>query len=401
MPDRGVRSRSRRLRIRILYDGVPIASDEEVDEAKTEDMPMERLILQARNSIFDEELYHELNREARNLTNQGVRCVGDAIILPYEADKQLGIDLVPLGGTDPTISPTMESNANRETPHGDDIIVKSIAISLRILLSYAHHQNLARRSQPPPPIRETKPPRLIYPILKPILEIMRHRSDVQSARTFLENLGKNLLEAKLNFQIEGSKISPGLAKLPSLATSTSTSATKALVNSLITPLRSSIKTHLPSNVTALKLELHTNFLPPTMGTNYQATIISCPPASPLANLPQIMHFSSPSALEDHILHILTLDLLSVISTNPATGSELTIASPHDGQLIRKNRARKTTQTCTILVGKERLSLEWRSVGGGRDFSRALRWGEGKEEGNGGKGLLEVIKEAMNEELKGK
>lgn len=391
-----MRSRSRRLQIRILENGLPIAVDEKAAEVNTEHMPIERLILQARNSIFDEELHHELNREARNLVNQGVRCVNDAITLPCEAEKQIEIDLVPLGDKDLAISQTDASSASRETPQGDDIILKSIAISLRILLSHAHHQILAQRSHPPPPIRGTKPPRPIYPILKPILEILRHRSDVQTTRTFLTNLNKHLSAATLNFDIEESPISPNLTNLPFLAASENTSATEALVKSLITPLHTSTIIHLPSDLTTVKLELHTSFDPPTVGTVYQATILSSPPTSSLPSLPQSMHFSSPSALEDHILHLMKLDIISFISTNLAAESGWTTISSHDGQLFRRDRERRISQTFTIFVEKELVSLECRTVGGGTDHLRTHRWVGGNEGRNEERGLLNVIEEALKE-----
>lgn len=368
--------------------------DERVDVANTDNMPIAKLLLQARNSIFDEELHHELNREARNLVNQGVRCVGDAVILPYEGEKLIEIDLVSLGDTNPAVSHLEFSSSSRKIAQGDDIVLKSVAISLRILLSHAHRQRLMQRSQPPPPIRGTNPPRPIYPIIKPILEILRHRSDVRAARTFLEHLEKHLSAATLNFNMEHFKTSPDLASLPSPATSATTSATEALANFLTASPHTSIVIHLPSNLTALKVEFHTSFVPPTMGTVYQATILSYPPASSLANLPQNIQFPSLSALEEHILHLLMLDIISLISANPATGSGWITISPYDGQLVRKNRERTVGQTFTIVVEKERLSLECRTVGRGTDHLRTVRWGEGEEEGYEKKGLLKVIEDAL-------
>jgi len=394
-PVRDVRSKSRRLRVRIVQQGELIALDEKVEGASTQEISIAQSILQARNSVFDEELHHELHREARNLANQGVRCIGDAVILPYEVDKQIEIDLVPLGGRDLNIPNIDTSNASSKTSQEDGIIVKSISISLRILLSHAHHENLARRSQLPPPIRETKHTRPIYAILKPILEVLRHRYDIQATQTFLENLGKAISAANLNFTIGDSTISPGLASLPFFAISAATPATEALVNSLTAPLKSSITVHFPSNLTILKVELYTNFLPPTMGTDYQVIMISSPPASPLASLPHSMHFPSPAALEDYIFDLLTVDLVSLVSTSPAIGGEWTIISPHDGQLIHRKKGCNVARTFTIDVEKYRLSLKWGKVGEGMDRLSVLRWS--KREVDNGKGLLDAIEEVLERE----
>ncbi|KAL9125354.1 MAG: hypothetical protein Q9175_008090, partial [Cornicularia normoerica] len=149
--DRGLRSSGdQTLRIRILQQGKPIASSTKDSKGTSEDHSVTQEILQARNSIFDEELHLELHREARNLVNQGVRCNGGRVLLPYEKDKQLEIDLVSLEDEDV------------EAPAGDGTIADAIVLSVRILLSHAHRQNLHRRSQIPPPLRETKPARPTY-----------------------------------------------------------------------------------------------------------------------------------------------------------------------------------------------------------------------------------------------
>ena len=391
-PDRGIRAKSRRLRVRILQEGVPIAMEDEISEMRVHDIPIAKSILQARNSILDEELHHELHREARNLANQGVRCVGDAIILPYKEEKQLEIDLVPLNRSEIRVSQADECIATHETTQEDGIILKSISISLRILLSHAHHQNLERRSQPPPPIRETKPVRPMYAILKPVLEIIRHRSDVQDVRIFLGNLCKTLSAAGLSCSIEDLKTSPNLTTLPSLATSAAISATEALVKALTAPLHSSLTMRFPSNLTSLETKIHTSFLPQTMGTDYQVTMLDCPRTSVLLNLPERVTCLSSSALKDHILHILLLDLVSLILAR--FGGEWTITSPHDGYLVHRNKERKGYQAFTFNTEKACLSLEWRKVSDNMEILRNFRWGDGSEVANGEKGILGIIREAL-------
>ena len=391
-PDRGIRAKSQRLRVRILQQGRPITMEDEVGVTEIHDMPIEKSILQARNSIFDEELHHELHREARNLANQRVRCVGAAIILPYEGDKQLEIDLVPVNISDIKILQADQCIAAPETSQEDKIILKSISISLRILLSHAHHQNLNRRSQPPLPMRETLPARPMYAILKPILEIIRHRSDVQAVRTFLENLCKTMSAAGLSFTIGDMKMSPNLITLPSLATSAATSATEALINVLTAPLRSSLKMRFPSDLTSLETQIYTNFLPQTMGTNYQVTMLGYPRTSMLANLPERVACLTSSAFEDHILDMLLLDLVSLI---PARfGGEWTITSPHDGHLLYRNKESRACQAFTIKTWKERLSLQWRKMGDSTEILHTFEWGDGAEVDHGEKGILGVIKEIL-------
>ena len=389
--DRGIKAKSRRLRVRVLQQGMTIAGEKKVDGANAQDMPITKSILQARNSIFDEELHHELHREARNLANQGVRCDGEAIMLPYKEEKKLVIDLVPLGSRDLQASQADASTAAHTTAQEDDVILKSISISLRVLLSHAHHQNLERRSQPPLPVRETKPSRPVFAILKPILEIIRHLSDVQVVRTFLEKQCDQFSAAGLNFHTKDAKTSPSLATLPSIVSS---AATEALVKALTAPLYSSITLQLPSCLTTIEVKIHTDFLPQTMGTDYQVTVHSFPSPSTLPNLPERVTFLTSSAFEDHVLHILLLDLVSFIPAN--IGGEWTITSPHDGYLVHRNKQWKGYQAFTVKAEKEFLSLEWRKVRDNTETLRTFRWGDVTGVGNGEKGMLEVIKEALEE-----
>lgn len=150
--DRGLRfSGDRKLRVQVFQHGRvigcnrlsrPVVGDSE--EAIEEDF-VEDEIRQARDSLFDEELHAELHREARHLINQGVTCIDDVIHMPFELDKSIQIDLV---DSDDPVPIDLEE---------DDIIPNGISITLHILLSHAHHQNLRRRSRPPLPLTEGKP----------------------------------------------------------------------------------------------------------------------------------------------------------------------------------------------------------------------------------------------------
>jgi hypothetical protein len=59
-----------------------------------ESASIENLILQARNSVYEEELFYELSREARQLANQGVRTIEDTIVLSLGDTTQILIDLI-------------------------------------------------------------------------------------------------------------------------------------------------------------------------------------------------------------------------------------------------------------------------------------------------------------------
>ncbi|KAL9032052.1 MAG: hypothetical protein Q9180_006730, partial [Flavoplaca navasiana] len=142
----------KRLRVRLVKDGRVLA--EQPMQPPGDDKTLSERLFRARISLFDEELFHELNREARNLVSQGVHCMSGDVKVPYHDDCQLEISLVDVGMEEPT-------NSSNE----DSTIPAAIAATLRLLLSHAHRQNLQRRSQPPAPITDTPTPRPLYSLL--------------------------------------------------------------------------------------------------------------------------------------------------------------------------------------------------------------------------------------------
>jgi len=353
----------------------PKNKDDIVDDL--EDMPIEQQIFQARNAIFDEELHSELHREARNLVNQGVRCIGEAIQVPYEADKHLEIDLFDRGLVGAS--------------HNNNNIADAIAIALRILLSHAHRQNLHRRSQPPPPITDSKRPRPVYPILKALIENIRHRSDVQSLRERLSDLTATLKQAGLPLDIDHTATTLNIPPSLSLTRKDEALVTDSLLNALTAPLRTSIKMHLPSRQTSLQIDVHTNLLPPTLGTEFRTTMTTSVSNFYMSNLPETLQFSTLTDVEEHITHLLTLDLVKLVTAsdpawevvNPYIGSISWTANDRDGKL--------GSMSLRLSFGAYRaLILEWQSR---KEDEEEVKSGMARWEGDrGGRGLMDVVRE---------
>ncbi|KAL8822989.1 MAG: hypothetical protein Q9191_006290 [Dirinaria sp. TL-2023a] len=371
--DRGPRSSDRTLRVQVVQKGKVLDSSVLLNHAESdiegviEDQPIAKQILQARNSVYDEELHSELLREARTLVNQGVKCAGERIQLPYEGDKWIHIDLV-----DDEDQPNEEARDNSG-------ITNAIAIALRILLSHAHRQNLHRRSQPPPPIIDTKPPRPFYAILKPIIEHMRHRANLQSVTELLVEQTSSFQKAGVPLDVDYPTSILNLPSDLSISKNSYSPASEVLLKALTTPLSSSFNLRLPSHKTSLQIALQTNLYPPSFGTLYHLTITSMPDNWLLARVPQKMELTTLPELEEHILHILTLELVSLVHESDHAWE---IVTPETGSLSRTFASAEgdvSTLSLRINVQRQIISLVWRRRTDGIESSEGHgmeRW-EGK------------------------
>ena len=371
--DRGFRSSGDQiLRVRILQQGKPITSSTNGGKHTSEDDLVTKEILKARNSIFDEELHHEIHREARNLVNQGVRCIGGRVLLPFESDKQIEIDLVSLEDEDP------------EATAGDSTITDAIALSLRILLSHAHRQNLHKRSQIPPPLRETKPPRPFYALLRPIIEHLQHQSQVASLQHFLQNLHDTLSAARLPFSFTPPIPPHNLAATAPTSANPTKSVVETLLQSLTSPLHSTTTLHLPTTATATAtatIDIHTTLLPPHHTTTYTLTTHASPQSTAP---PSPTHLPTLPALTTHLLPTLTLSILEhTTATFPPWHAPPT---PHSSTLSRTKDKSHAAEKASIVLTGESLTLKWCRGAGGE--WRGVSWyadgGQG-DEGGGGRG----------------
>ncbi len=363
--DRGIRSKgNRRLRVRILGQGKSIASNVNHSTGGAEEASVEKEILKARDSLFDEELHHELDREARNLVNQGVRCVDGSILLPYETGKQIEITLVSLDDEPP-----------REAT-SDDPVTDAIAVALRILLSHAHRQNLDNRSKMPLPLREHKPPRPIYALLKPILEYVQHQSYVKSMQTFLDGRKRTLTATGLDLSME---------KTRSLEFHRSMASVDDVLKNLTLPPDTTIRLVLPFEAPTITMRVHTDLQPPHFGTTFQVTIIDPAPNTPMSTLPPHTQLTTLPTLETHISDRLELAILQhLVSAFPKWRT----TSAYDKSIVRSDPKTKDRETVSINLSKEQLGLDYLREGK-QKASANWSW-YGDQPGSMEKGLVEVF-----------
>ncbi|KAL8883049.1 MAG: hypothetical protein Q9192_007472 [Flavoplaca navasiana] len=364
----------KRLSGRLVKDGRVLAMQSM--QPLGDDKTLSERLLRARNSLFDEELFHEINREARNLISQGVHCMGGHVKVPYHDDCQLEIGLVDVGMEEPT-------NPSNE----DSTIPAAIATSLRLLLSHAHRQNLQRRSQPPTPITDTPTARPLYSLLRPILEIIQHQSARNTIQSEFDSLRIALSCADQAFAAAEISSSLGFDR-GSDSFPTATSTAEALVKRLIRPHHSQVTLTL-SNKTAFLLDIHTSVFPPTYGTSFQLTTTSSAPDSAVADMPHIMHFQTIEKLRKHVWNVTSLDIVAALLQSGSVPG-WTQPSRYQAELQRKNVAARTKDRLSMIVDAEGLKATWACI----DKTGSRVWTSALMTEGGALSLIDLIKEQL-------
>lgn len=147
---------------------------------------LESRVLEARNTIFSQELWHELRREARTLAAYDVKPEGSKLTCRVDETSNITLELMPLESC-PAIDDSLPDNSVAET----------ISLSLHILLSYAHRYNELMRIRPVPPHIPRTRGQQVYALLRPVIARMASARSVRSCTEFVGNLTKVLQKAGL------------------------------------------------------------------------------------------------------------------------------------------------------------------------------------------------------------
>lgn len=174
------------LRVRIqdnLTGKIPGTSN--VPRPVAEGAPIESLILEARNTIFAQELWLELNREARTLGAYGVRAKDNTLSLPLSPRETILLDLVRLGSGD-------------EGGEGeDDELAEGISVAFYLFLTLAHRHSHRKRSQVPAPkgTEKSASSAPVYNLMRPFLTRIKHQETISQTHALLDPLCRALKHA--------------------------------------------------------------------------------------------------------------------------------------------------------------------------------------------------------------
>lgn len=328
------------LRVRISENGKITGTSRLPTHTEASNAAIEATIQRARNSLFEEELYHEMSLETRQLLAYGVEY-RDSIVTVNASAKggqkspmKLLIDCIPLDD---------RSTINQD--HTNDELAQNVAEGLRLLLTHEHSMRLHRRTQLPPPLTGQKREKPSPPLLRTLLSIFRHLESVDSLYSYLTTTTKTLESAGLCLQLVTTReVSwARLAESFQNAPRKELSATDQLLDIFSKPFEGRATLSLPTSNSAqpelLTISTRTVIGQPTFGTEHKLTLPSALAAD--LGLFQQQKFSTAEELTPYLdwvisLHIAHRQLMSDFSTRA-------IIKGNDARItIRSKDAKKAT-----------------------------------------------------------
>ncbi|KAL3443781.1 RNA polymerase II mediator complex component SRB4 [Aspergillus insuetus] len=281
---------------------------------------IESRILQARDTLFEEELFHEMMREARILGNQGVTTRQNLVTIPVSEEQEILLDLVDWD-QDHALE---EAGSSSE----QNALADAISHSIRILLTFAHRQNLRRRTQPPPPLAPKRRPTLEYQILRPVMAYLQHKSHIQWLETYIAKLRRVLEAAGIRCDFNATQFS----SIGVLQPSHLVPKVESLVGVFLAPLESTFSGTLITPQSSFRVRIRTNPTIPPVGTFYDISVnlLQFPDVQPLNRV------GLQEEVAQAITHFVMLDIAAAISLQNQEGSGKVpweVAYPHHGELL--------------------------------------------------------------------
>ncbi|CAL5871572.1 uncharacterized protein PFLUO_LOCUS5825 [Penicillium psychrofluorescens] len=351
--DKGlVPSKARQVRVQVKRHDQIVGCSTLPRPTSNDPESIEHRILQARDTVFEEELFHELIREARSMAMHGVTTRQNLIRIPTSEDYEILIDLVDANDD------RVQSNLYHSQQ--DLLLADALALSIRILLSYAHRQNLRRRTQAPPPLTPKRRPVPEYHLLRPAIAYFQHMSHVR----WLESFFKDIFGVLQTAGLDSARYTANFASTwkPTHA-SRAESPVEEFVEKFLTPLESTFSGNLLTPRGTFIVTIRTNLASPPFGTNFDVSF----------DMPKYADLKSPGRIglkdevEASITHLLMLDVISTIASHgqptpkPVPDSKESetwdVVYPHLGELLMPSSNPERHTKMKVALSRSDLSLE--------------------------------------------
>ncbi|KAF1947969.1 hypothetical protein EJ02DRAFT_449434 [Clathrospora elynae] len=342
------------FRVRVSIDGKITGTSQLEVEVDTKDHSIQKSIQLARDSLFEEELYHEMSLETRQLLAYGVEfrdsviSVDAPLMGSTSHDRKLLIDCIP-----------REDIVADSHHHEHDWLARNVAEALRLLLAHEHSMRLYRRSQSPPPLtartQEQAPP----PLLRTLLAVFRHLEGVDSLYVCLEMVANTLNSAGLEVTLDTTRETSWAILAESLKepSKRGLSATDQLLEIFRKPFDGRATLTLPTSngvqFESLTIVTRTIIGQPTFGTEHKLTL----PSSLTSDLHlfQQLKFSSVKEVTSYLDWILPLHIAHRLLKSEYS-SRATIKSHDSGITISSRECKRGSAFSTdikveLLEGK--------------------------------------------------
>ncbi|EXJ79445.1 hypothetical protein A1O3_08947 [Capronia epimyces CBS 606.96] len=315
-------------------------------------------LTEMRDSLFEEELFYEICREARIVANQGVSTRAQAVDL--EVGSGYHVSLVFAEDHD------LETCANAD----DNTIAEFVAVSLRLLLNAAHQQNLIRRSQKPPPMTLKPRPLPEYPLVRPVLTHLRHKAEATAFWKSCQTLIRPFLQAEL-------PVSIALEKSTShVFGSLNMDASSTILSEMMLPAKAGCKISLTGG-RSMQVGLATFLGPPLYGSRYETSAVDFG----FSHIPSLRHETEETTVS-FIRRVLLLDLVvhvesmikefnNVNKSERGTFREWRLAQPHNGEFTLCDSG-EAVEKFKVAVLPESISIKWSNLGKG-SATKYLIW----------------------------
>ncbi|KAH6605181.1 rna polymerase ii mediator complex component srb4 [Trichoderma cornu-damae] len=149
--------------------------------AASEDGSLESRVLEARNTIFSQELWYELTKESRSLAAYDVKPEGRRLACQVDKATKITVELLPL-----------ESCPSREEDLPENSLAEKISMALHILLGYAHRYNELMRIRPIPPHISRSSRQQSYALLRPVLARAMYLKNIDESMQYVGALVRTL-----------------------------------------------------------------------------------------------------------------------------------------------------------------------------------------------------------------
>lgn len=262
------------LRVRISEGGRITGSAQLPVESMVEGLAVEKSIRLARDSLLEEELFHEMSLETRQLLPYGVRLRDSVITVDVPdtdsvSSRQILIDCIPRDSKNPD-----------GEGHAYDWLAHNIAEALRLLLTHEHSMRLYRRTQLPPPLTARKQEKKSPPLLRTLLAMLHHLQNVDSLFAHLHGVSDTLGSAGLETPLETNREESWIKLRDSLEKSTrkGLTAVDRLLEIFTKPFTGKATITLPSSpgsqTEQLTILISTVIGAPIFGTEFKLTLPS-------------------------------------------------------------------------------------------------------------------------------